>query len=98
MATFTEHMVDDFRRLLDEHGETHMVDGEPLLCLLHPVELQPGAFEQLMIERQKLSSLPGSCPERYVGQEVEVDLLRWQLISIHTAGASVTWVMERRVV
>lgn len=95
MATFQEHMADDFTVILNEQGSVRQVDGEDLLCLLHPVELLPGEYQAALVERCRLSYLAGAVDDRVVGQQVKVDSEYWTIVSISTAGASVAWTLER---
>lgn len=90
-------MTADFLRLLEEEGSIHQVDGADLLCIIHPVELLPGEFERLMVERQKLSCQVGALIKRAIGQDLVIDGTHWMIVSLRRTSISAAFTLDRVV-
>lgn len=76
-------MATDFANTLVEYGISVVVDGEPIQVLTTPETTERGGFERDNVIKKKIYHAPMALPAKVPDQLVDVDGVRWQVVS-HT--------------
>ncbi len=90
-------MAADLVATLNEIGESILLDGVETPMIIDPVDLAPGEFERLLVERKRLWLLAADDNEKVPGEIITLGSDAWLVVSADVQGAARTLTVERGV-
>lgn len=94
MGTHLEYMIADFANALNEYGKTVIIDGVPVQALTAPERIERGGFERENVIGRKIWHAPLALAPKVPDQLIDVDGVRWQVVSHADQVAGVSMCLE----